>query len=166
MYTDSPTDRSLLCICVSDGTLKILVSVLYMRMWKTPTHFGTEIMFYHREVVSCRSYTQCGITYGEMERWKSKNEFSAVISELWRWWACVHSLICSCISLWAFAESRALTGKNTCLHLHETHRIFILFFYWDQWRLMNNLVSFPTSPPGSHWRSTSQKLPIISSWLH
>lgn len=88
------------------------------------------------------------------------------LKELWRWWACVHSLICSCISLWAFAESRALTGKNTRLHLHETHRIFIYFFYWDQWRLMNNLVSFPTSPPGSRWRSTSQKLPIISSWLH
>ena len=49
-------------------------------------------------------------------------------------------------------------------HLHETHCIYIyLFIYRDQWHLMNNLASFSTSPPGSYWRSTFQKLPIISS---
>lgn len=35
-------------------------------------HVLAQIMFHHRVVVSCCSYSQCGITYGEMERWKSK----------------------------------------------------------------------------------------------
>lgn len=36
------TDCSLRCACAADGILKMLVTVLCMRMWRTPTHFGTD----------------------------------------------------------------------------------------------------------------------------
>ena len=113
MYSDGPTHRSLLCICVSNGILYILVTV-YEDVKNAHT-------FWHRDnVLSQRGcLLQLLYTMRDNIRWNGAMREQMWIfccgfclKELWRWGVCMHSLICSCISLWAFAESRGLNRQK------------------------------------------------------
>lgn len=162
LYTVCRTDCSLCSACAPSGILKMLVYRIVCEDVKNT--------YTHRDNVSSPSgrLLQLLLTMRDNIWWNGAMKeqkwifcFDFCLKKLLRWWACMHSLICSCFSL--------LAKESTCLHLHEAHHLFFFlffFFHWDQWLRMNNLVSYSTSPPGSCWRSTSQKLPIISSWLH